>query len=557
MNGRYQEKLQKQFLKSTMLPILICFALFAVVLLAYSEGFARYNLKTSAETAKAKADEIYACFSGYLSDENAQEDMLSFYDGTISDRLMTSSFRLQCLDAPVRAELLLMDASGRQVYYSGRSDLTVLHPDYYRELLFSLRPEDHSILSRFYSFLGNANWILNAVVFDDAGNAAGQAFILLDEGELELAFRQMGYEVVLADRSGLAAMATNPSLLDGRHRFSLEEDGSFAAEGSSYLIRTEPLRQMSADVSVLVKRSNWKGYLVPYFAALLVMLGIIAFQSNRFGKELALDSAKSLEKLYAELSSVREDTDQRLSVDSDDEFSDIAGSINRMLDRVQELNQKSLALERSRNDLAKAQIKAQFHPHFIYNTLESIRFAILMNDNEKASDMLLKLTSLLRYSVEHNDYITLEEDMEHIREYLDIMHFRYGNRFSYQFDIADDTRPYLLPPLFVQPLLENSLKYGFADRDSLELSVRTWLEGDALHIRIRDDGVGMKEEELALQRRLLEEGQFAEGHFGIGLVARNLKLQYGEDSSVKLDSEYGKGLTVELTLKKKVDRDGI
>ena len=314
---------------------------------------------------------------------------------------------------------------------------------------------------------------------------------------------------------------------------------------------------MSADVSVLAKRSNWKGYLVPYFAALLVMLGIIAFQSNRFGKELALDSAKSLEKLHAELSSVREDTDQRLSVDSDDEFSDIAGSINRMLDRVQDLNQKSLALERSRNDLAKAQIKAQFHPHFIYNTLESIRFAILMNDNEKASDMLLKLTSLLRYSVEHNDYITLEEDMEHIREYLDIMRFRYGNRFSYQFDIADDTRPYLLPPLFVQPLLENSLKYGFADRDSLELSVRTWLEGDALHIRIRDDGVGMKEEELALQRRLLEEGQFAEGHFGIGLVARNLKLQYGEDSSVKLDSEYGKGLTVELTLKKKVDRDGI
>ena len=118
----------------------------------------------------------------------------------------------------------------------------------------------------------------------------------------------------------------------------------------------------------------------------------------------------------------------------------------------------------------------QMRPHFIYNTLESIRFAILMDDDKKASDMLLALTSLLRYSVEHNDFISLEEDMEHIREYLDIMRFRYGNRFRYQFEIAEDTKPYLIPPLFVQPLLENSLKYGFADQDTLELSVQTWLD---------------------------------------------------------------------------------
>ena len=67
----------------------------------------------------------------------------------------------------------------------------------------------------------------------------------------------------------------------------------------------------------------------------------------------------------------------------------------------------------------------------------------------------------------------------------------------------------------------------------------------------------MTTEELALQRKLLEEGQFAEGHFGIGLVARSLKLQYGEGSTVTLDSEYGEGLTVELTLQKKVVQNGI
>ncbi|MBR5642163.1 MAG: histidine kinase [Firmicutes bacterium] len=557
VNGRYQEKLQNQFLRSTILPILICFAVFAAVLLAYSEGFSRYSLNARAVQARDQADAIYEYYVSYLSDKDAQEDIKKFYGGEISERLMTYAFRMRCEEAPVKADLLLLNNHGEQVYYSGRSDVTALHPEYYRETIFQYRPIDSSVLSRFYYFLGDASWILNAVIFDDSGDSIGQAFILLGEADLELAFHQFSYEIVLADNGGLAAMTTNHDLLDHRHRLLFANRSSYSGDDSSYLVRTVPLTRLDASVSALSERPNWRGYILPYLGALAVILGLIAYQSTRFGRDLALDSARSLEKLHSEMASVQRDPELRISVESDDEFSDIAGGINRMLDHVQELNQKSLALERSRNDLAKAQIKAQFHPHFIYNTLESIRFAILMDDDKRASDMLLALTSLLRYSVEHNDFISLEEDMEHIREYLDIMRFRYGNRFRYQFEIEEDTKSYLIPPLFVQPLLENSLKYGFAGQDTLELSVQTWLDGEELHIRISDNGIGMTEEELTLQRRLLEEGQFAEGHFGIGLVARSLKLQYGEDSTVVLDSEYGKGLTVELTLKKKVDGDGI
>lgn len=553
MNGRYQEKLQKQFLKSTMLPILLCFALFAVVLLVYSEGFSRYNLNRSVQTAKAKADGIYEKLSGYLSDPDAQADICAFYDGDVSERAMTYSFRMKCSDEPVRADLLLLNARGEEVYYSGRSDVTAVYPEYYREVLFETRPVDCSVLSRFYFFLGDARWILNAVVFDDSGDPVGQAFLLVTEEDLASAFHQPGYEVVLYDSSHLAAMTTSESLVDNRHRMPSAGFGNYSDDNTTYLVQSSSLAKVNASVAVFGARRDRRGYVIPYLGTLLALLALITLESMRFSRDLAMDSARSLQKLYAELTGVRKNTELRVSIDSDDEFSDIAGSINRLLDRVESLNQKSLALERARNDLAKAQIKAQFHPHFIYNTLESIRFAILMDDGKRASDMLLALTSLLRYSVDHNDYISLDEDMEHIREYLDIMRFRYGERFTYTFDIADDTRSYLIPPLFVQPLLENSLKYGFSSRDSLELFVTTWLQDGALHIRIRDTGMGMTPEELALQRKLLEEGQFAEGHFGIGLVARSLRLQYGEGSTVELDSEYGKGLIVELTLQKKVE----
>ena len=549
MNGRYQEKLRRQFLKSAMLPILASFAIFALLLTAYSEGFARYSLGTHADQAKKTADSIYDFYASYLTDEEAQTDLVSFLKGEMSDRLMTYSFRMRCSEEPARADLLLLNAQGEQVYYSGRSDVTLVYPEYYRGLLFSLRPKDRSVLSRFTYFLGEAGWILNSVVFDETGTPQGQAFLLLTENDLATAFHHAGYEVVLSDNGGLAAMTTTQDLVDSRHRLT--------TEGTSYLTRTVSLNDAPVNVTVFAPRGNWRGYILPYLAGLLIILGLIAYESNRFSRDLALASARSLEKLHSELSSVRKDPDLRLSLDSDDEFSDIAGGINRLLDRVNELNRTSLDLERNRNDLEKAQLKAQFHPHFIYNTLESIRFAILMDDSKRASDMLLALTSLLRYSVDHNDYISLEEDAEHIREYLDIMQFRYGKRFRYSFDIAPDTLSYLIPPLFIQPLLENSLKYGFAEQDNLELSVKTWMEGDSLHILVKDDGIGMTPEELSLQRRLLEEGQFAKGHFGIGLVARSLKLQYGEGSTVELDSEYGEGLTVSLTLEKKVEQNGL
>ena len=557
MNGRYQEKLRRQFLKSAMLPILASFAIFALLLTAYSEGFARYSLGTHADQAKKTADSIYDFYASYLTDEEAQTDLVSFLKGEMSDRLMTYSFRMRCSEEPARADLLLLNAQGEQVYYSGRSDVTLVYPEYYRETLFETRPRDRSILSRFYFFLGDASWILNAVVFDESGDPVGQAFLLMREDDLVNAFRLPGYEIVLHDSNHLAAMTTNHALVDNRHRMPSAGFGVYSDGSNSYLVQSEPLTRSDAGVTVFAARRDWKGYVIPYLGILLFLLALITYESARFSRNLALASARSLEKLHSELSSVRKDPDLRLSLDSDDEFSDIAGSINRLLDRISELNRTSLDLERNRNDLEKAQLKARFHPHFIYNTLESIRFAILMDDSKRASDMLLALTSLLRYSVDHNDYISLEEDAEHIREYLDIMQFRYGKRFRYSFDIAPDTLSYLIPPLFIQPLLENSLKYGFAEQDNLELSVKTWMEGDSLHILVKDDGIGMTPEELSLQRRLLEEGQFAKGHFGIGLVARSLKLQYGEGSTVELDSEYGEGLTVSLTLEKKVEQNGL
>ena len=97
------------------------------------------------------------------------------------------------------------------------------------------------------------------------------------------------------------------------------------------------------------------------------------------------------------------------------------------------------------------------------------------------------------------------------------------------------------------------MKYGFVDRERIHINVRAWLENEALQLSISDNGIGMTPEQLEAQRQLVQEGRMEGGHFGIGLIARSVRLQYGEGSSISLDSRPGEGLTVHLHLKRRLD----
>lgn len=558
VNSRYQEKLQKQFLKSVLTPAVACFGIFAVVLFVYTIGYNLYSLYKWSQQAETTAQGIYRYFYRYLTDPQAQDTMMEFISGTISDRRMTSAYRSGCSDEPVKSELLLMDKTGEAVYYSGLEEDYNTHLAYYQQILYEKRTSGPVCVNKVYYMGGYAKWILDVLLRDGQGELVGQAFLMLDESALIPAFHKLSHEVILTNDRNLAIMSTNQALLTTRH-FFLSYDGSsrFSSGGTRYLVKRVRLEDTGGYVYTLIELQNWSGYYLFGCAVLLAMALLTMAQSRRFAEQLANDSAKSLEKLHAELLLVQENPDHQISIDTDDEFGEIAQRINHLLCVIKELNEKSLALERSRNDMEKAQIKSRLHPHFLYNTLESIHFSILLQKSDEASEMLLKLTELLRYSIDNtSSRLTLEEDMDHIKEYLDIMRFRHGDTFTYRFDIAEDTKGFLIPPLFIQPLVENSLKYGFLERGSLSVRVKTWQYGGYVYIRVSDNGTGLKPQQLEQLRRLLTEKQ-ERGHFGLSLVADSVKLQYGPESTLTLDSVYGSGFTVELKLKRKVTDDGI
>jgi ligand-binding sensor domain-containing protein len=143
-------------------------------------------------------------------------------------------------------------------------------------------------------------------------------------------------------------------------------------------------------------------------------------------------------------------------------------------------------------------LRAQMNPHFIFNSLNSIENFIMQNKEREASDFLNKFARLIRIILENSKHnlITISRDMEALQLYVDLEQFRFNNKFSYQLQIEEELMEdnYQIPPLLIQPFVENAIVHGLANSDhpNLRLGVRLQTEGDYVKYTIEDNGVGRK-----------------------------------------------------------------
>jgi two-component system LytT family sensor kinase len=207
---------------------------------------------------------------------------------------------------------------------------------------------------------------------------------------------------------------------------------------------------------------------------------------------------------------------------------------------------RRLALRESKleAELARANLEAlrlEIQPHFLFNTLNSIAALIRLRANDKALDMLLGLSGLMRATIDRPlEHLTpLAREVAFARQYLDLHAARFGDRLHVQFSIADDCAPLLVPSFLLQPLVENALRHGLAHKSGRgQVAVSAARLGDTLRIRVQDDGVG-----LAAGFSLARDA-------GTGLRNINVRLQqlYGTRAALSIAPAGGGGTIVEVTL---------
>ncbi len=195
------------------------------------------------------------------------------------------------------------------------------------------------------------------------------------------------------------------------------------------------------------------------------------------------------------------------------------------------LRERELAATRLGAQLTQARMQAlrmQLNPHFLFNALNSVAMLVRDSNREEAVDTLERLSDLLRYVLEESDEqeVRLKRELEFIEQYLAIEAMRFGDRLRVRIDAASDTLDALVPNLVLQPIVENAIRHGIAGRSAASLvAVTARRDGDALHLRVEDDGPGLRD----------NQADRGGAGVGIGNTRKRLAELYGDGASVTLE----------------------
>ncbi len=393
-------------------------------------------------------------------------------------------------------------------------------------------------------------WLMFQTVVKD-GSLQGYSGFVLKADAFKERLGNMEQPVLLINKF-------NRLFTDGVSRFQ-NDRGKLVEEfrGGGSMVHLENRWYYTGSVSVLDEEASVQViYDCTSFVQLclmsLVLVGFLALAVTlaiyRSAGKVADKKTEIIYDLIGALDQVEKgDLDVSLKITSGDEFERIGHSFNTMIGSIRHLLARHQELAKE-NLLATVQIlESQFNPHFLFNTLESIRYMIKFGPGE-AEKMLVSLSRMLRYSIQNGkDVVTVKEEMDFISRYLQVMLYRYGDRLRYSIDLEEGSRGASIPRMTLQPIVENSIKYGFGeDRDCLEIRISTRIQKGVLSVIIADDGVGIRPELLEELKANLDQGQNQTDHIGIYNVHKRIRLVYGSRYGVGIDSKIEEGTVVTL-----------
>ena len=274
-----------------------------------------------------------------------------------------------------------------------------------------------------------------------------------------------------------------------------------------------------------------------------IALGVTAYLAYRLSRHLW----QPLHTLATAMRHVRSSDDFSVQVDvrRTDEIGELALTFNSLIEHIRTLLAENRERERT---LRVAQVKSlteMIKPHFMYNTLNLIKWSAKLGDSEGAADIAVQLGKLLRASVSMKEFVTVAEELSFLRTYLKIQQRRFEGRLKVTIRVETGAYGCYVPKLILQPLVENAIRHGIEMAESSgRITIKGMRENGHLVFRVKDNGQGMSPQR---QKEVLERRD--DNHFGLYNVHMRAVLNGDEDCGIALHSMEGKGTEVILTLK--------
>lgn len=267
---------------------------------------------------------------------------------------------------------------------------------------------------------------------------------------------------------------------------------------------------------------------------------------------ISLGITNPLKKLRSSMKNV-ENGDFSVKIQNiyEDEIGDIGRSFNSMVFKINELINKEYFSQIKRKEAELKALQAQINPHFLYNTLETLRMKAVVNNDKDVAEMAKILSKFFRFSIiRENELVMVKEELEHVRYYMEIQNLRHNNRFIYIEDFDDELLEARMLKLTLQPIVENAIFHGLEPKvGQSSIILRGRKINDDIMVEIIDNGVGIDSIRLNELRSAIE-GFFASGMLGLGLVNvhKRIKFHFGEEYGLNIVSELGKGTRIVIRI---------
>lgn len=285
------------------------------------------------------------------------------------------------------------------------------------------------------------------------------------------------------------------------------------------------------------------------FGVIILLIGIAVFLTNM----LASYITKPISILAESMKGIQGENISFVSTTHPfNEMEVVNQGVHDLVERVKILLEQINMEQEIKRQLEFSVIQTQIHPHFLYNTLYSIKGLCDMGMNVEASAMITALSNFFRISIScGEEIISIEDEFSHIRNYLFIQEMRYGDDFSYEITIEPDILFYSIVKLTLQPLVENAIYHGVKQkRGTGWIKVSAYKQDEFLHFVVQDNGLGMSSERLAEIRQSLENREFGMGKIGLGVrsVHERMRIHYGKEVKFTIESKLNEGTIVTLII---------
>ncbi|MFS0779672.1 sensor histidine kinase [Neobacillus sp. 3P2-tot-E-2] len=394
-----------------------------------------------------------------------------------------------------------------------------------------------------------------------SGSVYGTMYFAIKENDFRKfysSYTSPGNHVFLVSKSGVI-MSSDQSNMIGKHSEELLQYAQeIEAESKEYIIEDflgkeqillmEYLPSFEMYMFNVIDKNVTFGNLIDKKQIVLISMGIvfvaliIVFLASR-------RMTNSLSRLVKQIENTsKHEFDEYVTVSGTYETRQIGHAFNSMLDELHEYVDQLVISQKNQRNAELEALQQQINPHFLYNTLTSIKFMVQHGGKEETEETFNALISLLQNTIGNvSETITVKQEIDNLKNYVLINQKRYGDRIKVNYFITSDCMDLQIPKLILQPFMENSFFHGFIRKSEGYINVLVWQDGNTLICEVLDNGDGMEvSEDSTLPDTKRKKQQFS----GIGVrnVHERIQLIYGEEFGVTISSTLGEGTKVRITL---------